>query len=118
MNRATSLAALGAAALVAGSGARASAQTTTVRVGAVPADSLSPLLYAMRTGMFEKAGLTLELQTFGGGDAVTQAMLGGALDIALTSLVSLMQAHQRGIPLFIIAPGGLWIDCSSRRIRR
>lgn len=113
MNRAGSLAALGAAAWIARNGTRASAQNaplTTVRVGAVPADSLSPLLYAMRTGMFEKAGLKLELQTLGGGDAVTQAMVGGALDIGLTSLVSLMQAHQRGIPLFIIAPGGLWID--------
>jgi NitT/TauT family transport system substrate-binding protein len=110
VNRARSLAALGATGLLARGGLRASAQSTTVRVGAVPADSLSPLLYAMRTGMFEKAGLTLDLQTFGGGDAVTQAMIGGALDIALTSLVSLTQAHQRGIPLFIIAPGGLWID--------
>jgi NitT/TauT family transport system substrate-binding protein len=96
-------------------GAAVVAQTaplTALRVGAVPADSLSPILYAMRTGMFEKAGLKLDLQTLGGGDAVTQAVVGGALDIGLTSLVSLMQAHQRGIPVSIIAPGGLWIDAN------
>lgn len=112
MNRATSLAMFGATALAAAAGNCALAQSTTVRVGAVPADSLSPLLYAMRTGMFAKAGLAIELQTLGGGDAVTQAMIGGALDIGLTSLVSLMQAHLRGLPVFIIAPGGLWIDAN------
>lgn len=106
MNRLEALATLGAAFV---------AQTsplTTVRVGAVAADSLSPILYAMRTGMFEKAGLKLDLQILGGGGAVTQAVVGGALDIGLTSLVSLMQAHQRGIPASIIAPGGLWIDAN------
>jgi len=115
MKRASSLAAVGAAVLVAKAASTAFAQTpalTTLRVGAVPADSLSPILYAIRTGMFEKTGLHVELQTLGGGDAVAQAVVSGALDIGLTSLVAVMQAHVRGIPVGIIAPGGLWIDAN------
>ena len=54
------LAAFAAAALVAKARrlhSRKPRHRRTLRVGAVPADSLSPILYAMRTGMFEKAGL-------------------------------------------------------------
>ncbi len=83
---------------------------TMIRVGTVPTDSIAPLLYAMRTGAFERAGLKIDYQSLGGGDAVSQAVVGGALDIGLTTLVALMQAHRRGIPVSIIAPGGLWID--------
>src|SRR5271155_5503136 len=107
MSRASSLAVIGSTAL-----AGQTAALTTLRAGAVPADSLSPILYAIRTGMFEKAGLQVELQTLGGGDAVAQAVVGGALDIGLTSLVAVMQAHVRGIPVGIIAPGGLWVDAN------
>jgi NitT/TauT family transport system substrate-binding protein len=92
--------------------ARAFAQSalTTVRVGATPIDSLAPVAYAMRTGMFEKAGLQIELSMMGSGNAITAAVAGGALDIGLSSLVAIIQGHLRGIPLTIIAPGGLWVD--------
>ncbi len=116
LSRGASLAALGAAALTAQMRTTAFAQPaplTTIRVGTVPTDSVAPLLYAMRTGMFEKAGLKVDYQSLGGGDAVSQAVVGGALDIGLTTLVALMQAHLRGIPVSIIAPGGLWIDANS-----
>jgi NitT/TauT family transport system substrate-binding protein len=111
MNRATSLSLLSSAVIVACS-ARASAQIalTTIRVGATPIDSLAPVAYAMRTGMFEKAGLRIELSMMGSGNAISAAVVGGALDVGLSSLVAIIQGHLRGIPLTIIAPGGLWVD--------
>jgi NitT/TauT family transport system substrate-binding protein len=112
MNRATSLSLLGTAAMVAWPFARAFAQSslTSIRVGATPIDSLAPLAYAMRTGMFEKAGLQIELNMMGSGNAITAAVAGGALDIGLSSLVAIIQGHLRGIPFTIVAPGGLWVD--------
>ncbi len=112
MNRATSLSLLSSAVVLARPSARAFAQSalTTIRVGATPIDSLAPVAYAMRTGMFAKAGLQIELSMMGSGNAITQAVVGGALDFGLSSLVAIIQAHLRGIPLTIVAPGGLWVD--------
>jgi NitT/TauT family transport system substrate-binding protein len=112
MNRAASLSLLVGAVTLACSSARAFAQSslTTIRVGATPIDSLAPVAYAMRTGMFEKAGLQIELSMMGSGNAITAAVAGGALDIGLSSLVAIIQGHLRGIPLTIVAPGGLWVD--------
>ena len=115
MKRASFAAAIGGALAVARLPAIVSAQPalTTIRVGATPIDSLAPLLYAMRTGMFEKAGLKIELTTMGSGNAVSSAVAGGALDIGLSSLVAIIQGHLRGIPFTVIAPGGLWADFDS-----
>jgi NitT/TauT family transport system substrate-binding protein len=115
MNRASCLAATGSALLLPLRAAPVSAQPaplTTVRVGAVPTDSLSPVLYAIRYGLFERAGLKIDLQILGGGDAVSLAVISGALDIGLTSVVAIMQAHLKNIPVTIIAPGGLWINAN------
>jgi NitT/TauT family transport system substrate-binding protein len=112
MKRATSLSLLSSAVVLACPSARVFAQTslTTIRVGATPIDSLAPVAYAMRTGMFEKAGLQIELSMMGSGNAITAAVAGGALDMGLSSLVAIIQGHLRGIPLTIVAPGGLWVD--------
>lgn len=112
MNRASSIATISGALLVANGRLTASAQPspTTIRVGVTPIDSVAPVVYAMRTGMFEKAGLKIELTTMGSGNAISEAVAGGALDIGLSSLVAIIQGHLRGIPFCIIAPGGLWVD--------
>ena len=112
MKRGTSLSLLGSTVVLASLSARAFAQSslTMIRVGATPIDSLAPVAYAMRTGMFEKAGLQIELSMMGSGNAITAAVVGGALDIGLSSLVAIIQGHLRGIPLTIVAPGGLWVD--------
>lgn len=103
--------ALAAALLLTGALAAAQpAPLTTIHVGATPIDSLAPVLYAMRSGLFEKAGLKLELTMMTSGNVVTEAVAGGALDLGLSSLVALIQGHLRGIPLTIVAPGGLWVD--------
>jgi NitT/TauT family transport system substrate-binding protein len=115
MNRAMSLSLLGAAAMLPWPAARALAQITltTIRVGVTPIDSLVPVAYAIRTGMFEKAGLELELSMMGSGNAITAAVVGGALDVGLSSLDAIIEGHLRGIPLTIIAPGGLWVDADT-----
>ena len=60
--------------------------------------------------MFEKTGLQIELNMMVSGNAITAAVVGGALDIGLSSLDGIVQGYLRGVPLTIIAPGGLWVD--------
>jgi NitT/TauT family transport system substrate-binding protein len=101
-------AALGAA--IVGSG-RASAQvaTTTLRVASNAADDVTPVLWAQHTGAFSSAGLDVVFTRMNSGAAVTAAVIGGALDIGKSSLMPLISAHARDIPIAIVAPGELWI---------
>jgi NitT/TauT family transport system substrate-binding protein len=61
-------------------------------------------------GFFSRAGLEVDIQTLQSGSAVASAVVGGAVDIGLSSLVPLAVAHTKGIPFVIIAPGALWTD--------
>ncbi|HXP93937.1 MAG TPA: ABC transporter substrate-binding protein [Candidatus Binatia bacterium] len=83
---------------------QAPAQTlTTVRVGAGLDDGLTPLLYALQTGMFKKAGLDVQLQSASNGAALAAAVAGGAIDVAKSALMSLITAYSRGLRFKIIA---------------
>src|SRR5215469_16938963 len=74
---------------------------TTVKVGLVPSDDITPVLYAVRSGMFKKVGLDVQLFPASSGTAVAQAVIGGSYEIGKSSLVSLMNAHLRGLPLYL-----------------
>lgn len=106
-----------AAAVAAGAGFRSAvAQGTNValRVASSPTDSVTPVLWAIRTGAFAKAGLDVSLTRMTSGAAVTAAVVGGTLDIGSSSTVPMISAHAHGVPVTIIAPGELWL--SSRPI--
>ncbi|HXP93568.1 MAG TPA: ABC transporter substrate-binding protein [Candidatus Binatia bacterium] len=81
---------------------------TTIKVGLVPSDDITPVLYAVRSGMFKRAGLDVQLFPASSGTAVAQAVVGGSYEIGKSSLVSLMNAHLRGLPLYLLAAGGVY----------
>ena len=65
-----------AIALAAGSGsAIAQSKLATVNVIASPDDAITPVLYAKASGMFERAGLDVEITKGTGGAAVTAAVV-------------------------------------------
>ena len=80
----------------------------TVRVGLALEDDATPVLYAIQSGLFKKAGLDVQVQSVGSGSAAAAAIAGGALDIGKSSLISLVSAHARGIPIALVAPSGLY----------
>jgi NitT/TauT family transport system substrate-binding protein len=108
MRRSTFLA--GSAALVAPSliGSPGYAADFPLRVGSTTADDGTPMLYAQKSGLFKKHQLDVTIQTLASGGAGAPAVIGGALDTSRTSLMALVTAHSKGIPLKIIAPGGLY----------
>jgi NitT/TauT family transport system substrate-binding protein len=100
----------GSAALVLGAGRPARAQSAfpVLRIGSVTAieGSLQPW-FANELGLFAKAGLNVDLQGFNSGNAAAAAILGGALDIASTTPLTLASAYVRNVPFVTIAGGYL-----------
>lgn len=97
------------AVILAGSAATV-AQTNprmTVRIGGTPNDDMTPIVYAQRTGMFERAGLDVVVEKGMGGSAVAAAVVARSYDIGKSVISSLLSAHEKGIPFRIIAPSSI-----------
>jgi len=75
---------------------------------AAPAnDTATSALYALHAGLYTKAGLDVDLKAMNSGAAVSAAVAGGAVDVGLSSLITLIAAHGRGLPFTLIAPSGI-----------
>jgi NitT/TauT family transport system substrate-binding protein len=88
----------------------ASAQATakaplTIHVGALPSEVAGELFYGVDMGFFKKAGLDVDIQYFNNGGAIAAAVASGALDLGLSDLMSVINAHSRGLPFVYAAPG-------------
>jgi NitT/TauT family transport system substrate-binding protein len=86
----------------------ARADDTPLRIASAIGDDLTPILYAQQQGLFHRVGLDVRLQTLTSGSAGAAAVVGGSLDIAKSSLMAIVLAHTRGIPLRIVAPGTIY----------
>jgi len=108
-----------AAALVIGLTSAAGAQQTAaplpvIRVAVPPVDAASQAYYAQAKGFFKKVGLNVEIQTVSGGASVAAAVVGGSVDIGQSNLSSLCSAHERGVPIVLIAGANLF-DARTRQ---
>lgn len=84
------------------------AQSTTIRVASTAGDSYSEAIIAQDEGFFKSAGLSIDLTVLGNGAAVAAAVAGGAIDIGITSPMTLATAVERGIPFKVLCPGGMY----------
>jgi NitT/TauT family transport system substrate-binding protein len=110
LKRRTVLAGLGAALTIPALGARPAraADVMTLRVGNVPIDSSSEIFAAQSEGFLAKAGLAVDIQSFTNGNAIAAAVVSGALDIGGINVLSLAAAHEKGLPLKILASGSTY----------
>lgn len=106
MNRRTALA-LGSAFLSA-PGFAAAQGLTQMTLGAVPEESVTPALWAAKSGMFSKAGLNVDVQPAASGNAIAAGVAGGAYAVGKSSLPSVIAAHARGLPFVFVAGGSLY----------
>ena len=86
------------------SAARAQALTRIV-VGGQITDDTTPILYALKAGLFKRAGLDVQLRKTTNGGTAVPALLGGTFDIADTNVLSVANAHIKDVPLEVVAPG-------------
>jgi NitT/TauT family transport system substrate-binding protein len=108
MKRATFLAA--APVLAATAPALAQSAGIPIRIGATPNDGFAEAYYGHDTGIFAKAGFADEVVSFNNGAAVSAGVASGAIDVGISSVITLANATLRGLPFVYIAAGGLWVS--------
>jgi NitT/TauT family transport system substrate-binding protein len=79
-----------------------------LRMGSVPADTYAGGLYALDLGMFDKAGLSVEMFPFTNGAAMAAAAAGGSIDVGVGDAIELANGISRGLPFVVIAGGGMY----------
>jgi NitT/TauT family transport system substrate-binding protein len=79
-----------------------------LRVGIAPQDADTPLLYAMKAGIYAKYGLQVELTGQTGGSTLASALAGGSLDLAASSTLAVVTAVSRGVPFTIVGNLGFY----------
>lgn len=85
--------------------AQSTAARESIAVAPIGSTDMTPFFYALSEGLFEKAGLTIVPQQAPTGAASITAVVGNAANIGFANLVALSTAHQRGIPVVVLAPG-------------
>jgi NitT/TauT family transport system substrate-binding protein len=73
-----------------------------------PVDNCTPLLYAIHAGLFTKAGLDVHVSPMISGAVITAAVAGGSLQVGMSSMMALVTAHARGVPVTLIAPASIY----------
>jgi len=79
-----------------------------IQFGGVPTDDMTPIYYAIKTGMYRKAGLDVEVVPTASGTVASTAILAGTYQMGKTSAIAAFIAHLKGLPLTVIANDALW----------
>ena len=80
---------------------------TKVRTFALPVDPCGALYYARELGMFEGAGLDVDISTPADYGVVISALVSGSADIAYGIILQIEQAYKKDVPVTIIAPAAM-----------
>jgi NitT/TauT family transport system substrate-binding protein len=90
---------------VAGTYAAVAQSLPAIRVVGPPNDGYKAVYYGVQSGIFRKDGVDVKTTIVSSGAAAAAALAGGSADVAYTNVLSLIQAHRRGVPLEIVSPG-------------
>ena len=96
------------AALAAAPAAASAQPLVHLIVATAPIDGGISALVGVRGGFFKNHGLDVDLESFSSGSAQVAALVGGSLNVAASNLLGVITAHLKGVPLQIIAPGGMY----------
>jgi NitT/TauT family transport system substrate-binding protein len=88
--------------------ARAQDDSQVIRVGAPATEDSTNMYYAVKANLFKPAGLDVQLLHTTSGSAAVAAVVSGAYEIAASGLLSILNAHLRGIPLVVVAPENMY----------
>jgi NitT/TauT family transport system substrate-binding protein len=89
--------------------ARAGAQTLTpLRVGLIPGDMSGQVFFGKDLGLFSKAGFDLQISPTNNGPAIAAAIVSGSLDVGYSNPVSLVIAHDKGLPFTILTAANMY----------
>ena len=80
----------------------------TLRVLSVPVEIAAELDYGKPRGFDDQLGLNVDVQYLNNGAATIAGILSGSAEIATTTMITAISAHQKKIPISIIAAGALY----------
>jgi NitT/TauT family transport system substrate-binding protein len=107
-SRAAFLGSAGAAAVAATVPPAAVAQSDQIRMSGVFSDLFAEPFYASGAGAFAKRGFAVTTTSLNNAGAVVAAIGGGSLELGTGDLVSGINAIIAGVPIVLIAGGGLY----------
>lgn len=94
---------MSSAAALAAATVAASPPPVVLRIGESADVDVSSVIWQIPNGIFERLGLSLQLQRLNNGSAVSAAVIGGSIEIGASSIFSLLNAHLRGVPFVLQA---------------
>lgn len=83
-------------------------QMAILRIDSTMSDDLTPVYYAVQTGMYKKAGLDVELTISPTASAVAEAVASGSTELGKSRLVNLMNARDHGATIELTTPGAMY----------
>jgi NitT/TauT family transport system substrate-binding protein len=87
----------------------ASAQSNaSLHVIGPPNDGFKAVYYGVKAGIFKRHGVDVEVSLINSGAAAAAALIGGTADVAYTNITTLILAHNKGVPIQILAPGAVF----------
>lgn len=98
----------GAAAIVAVPQVVRAQTVQTIQFTGVPTDDMTPVYYAIKSGLYQKAGIDLQIVPAMSGSTATTAVVSGAYPMGKTSPIASLVAHLRGFPIAIVGNGPIW----------
>jgi NitT/TauT family transport system substrate-binding protein len=81
---------------------------TSLKVAGVSEESVLPVLWGQKSGMFRAAGLDVDLTPSSSGSAITAGVVGGSYQVGKSSIIPLVTAYAKNIPIRLVAPGGIY----------
>jgi NitT/TauT family transport system substrate-binding protein len=97
-----------AAALVAAPHAVGAQATQTLRLIGVQTDDMTPVFSAVKAGLYQKAGIELDLVPTTSGAVAVDAIMAGTYEIGKGSAISILNAYLHGLPIRIVGNGPVW----------
>lgn len=86
-------------------GAAAPADATKITVGLIPIVDTGAFRLGVEKGFFSERGLDITVQDAQGGAAIVPAVMSGSNEIGFSNLSSLIVAHEKNLPIRLIAAG-------------
>src|SRR5271168_2556321 len=81
----------------------------TVRVATIGGDIGAEIYYAKELGLFERAGLDVQIDPTTNMVAIVPAVASGQIDIAYNAVLTLALARAKGLPFSILAPANVYV---------
>jgi len=79
-------------------------------------DPTAEVLYAYDMGFFDKEGLDVTLTPLPNGGAIAAGVASGQLDFGVGNVIAIEEAHSKGVPLMVVAPGQVNIDSAPSNV--